>query len=86
MYATRAAIKINEKIHEQCKSLYEKLPLSRRTVSLKIIVDGNIRPLFFLKGDTCSSSKKIQMRYTCQYLVTIVHCACFEVQVLVTII
>jgi hypothetical protein len=28
MFAARAAIKINEKIHEQCKSLYEKLPLS----------------------------------------------------------
>jgi hypothetical protein len=45
MFAARAAIKINEKIHEQCKSLYEKFPQRRRTVSLKIIVNGNIRPL-----------------------------------------
>ena len=48
MFAARAAIKINEKIHEQCKSLYEKLPLSGQSVL--IIVGGNIRPLFFYKG------------------------------------
>jgi hypothetical protein len=48
MFAARAAIKINEKIHEQCKSLYEKLPLSGQSVL--IIVGGNIRPLFSKRG------------------------------------
>jgi hypothetical protein len=48
MFAARAAIKINEKIHEQRKSLYEKLPLSGHSVL--IIVGGNIRPLFSKRG------------------------------------